>query len=288
MIHRNTGGVNSWSGAENALIYGCIVHNVGYLAQDRPHGPGFYAQNLTDSPRHYDENIVAGSFSNPFQIYSKSQGGAALGSMYGSGNIIYGRRTIGTGPNSSACLFNVIFGDDAGINQHFTNNYLYGTQVRTGAFDAVNNEFANNHVIYSITTGCEACSESSNYVEPYLSKTEIHIRPNKYDPRRANMVVMNANRDSEISISLGDWADDGDYILVYNAVELTTNSEPVAYGIYNGSYFNLPMDGYTNPNIENAIYTDWSMDPNPKDIAKGDFSTVPREFGAFVLIKNPF
>ncbi|MET0028793.1 MAG: Calx-beta domain-containing protein [Candidatus Thiodiazotropha sp.] len=287
IVTRSSGGINSWGSAENALIYGNVVNDVGYLAEDRPHGPGFYAQNLTDTPRHYDENIVAGSFSNPFQIYSRTQGGAALGSMYGKGNIVFGGRIIGDDVNQSGPRVDVLFGDDEGINQHFTENYLYAVSMRTGAFDAADNEFANNHVIYSRTTECVACSESSNYVEAHLSKSAVYIRPNAYDPRRANMVVMNADRDPTIAINLGTWASSGDHILVYNAANLTADAVPIAQGIYDGSYFNLSMTGYTNEAWEYYVPVSWALEENPKDTAEGDYQTVEREFWAFVLIKNP-
>ncbi len=180
-----------------------------------------------------------------------------------------------------------MFGDDSGTEQIFQENYIYGQELETGSYDATDLVFEDNYAIYSKTSDCLACSGNGNVVENIPTTQRIHIRPNAYDPRKAHLVVINPDRDPVISISLGDYAEAGDYIEVYNAVDLTVDAEPIAKGIYDGAYFNLPMPGSSNP-----YWVDWPWNhyepDNPADSEEPfDFSSVKHEFWAFVLIKKP-
>ncbi len=285
--HRLSAGYYSWKRAKNALIYGCIAYDNGLAALDRLHGPGVYAQNESATPRRYDENIVAGNFSNPFQLYSATSGGEVLGSMHGEGNIVFGARKIADGEAPFRRRLDVMFGKNGGEDQQFRENYIYGHELETGAYDASNMVFENNYVLYSKSSDCLACEGHGNIVENIPTTQRIHIRPNAYDPRKANLIVINPNRDPVISISLGEFAQAGDHIEVYNSIDLNVDSEPLTQGVYNGEYFNLSMPGSSNPD-----WTDWPWNAyqpdNPADSEDPfDYSTVKHEFWAFVLIKTP-
>jgi hypothetical protein len=286
-VHGLSMGIGSWKRGDNNVVYGNVIYDNGYVSSVRPHGPGIYAQNISGTPRYLNENIVAGNLSNPFQLYSRTNPDGVVSGFNGIGNIVFGSRKLADGEAPFKRRTDVMFGDDSGTEQVFRENYIYGQELETGSYDATDLVFEDNYAIYSKTSDCLACSGNGNVVENIPTTQRIHIRPNVYDPRKAHMVVINPDRDPVISISLGDYAEAGDYIEVYNAIDLTVDAEPIVKGIYDGAYFNLPMPGSSNP-----YWVDWPWNggesDNPADSEEPfDFSTVKHEFWAFVLIKEP-
>ncbi|MET0067075.1 MAG: Calx-beta domain-containing protein [Candidatus Thiodiazotropha sp.] len=289
VIHHAGGGVSSWKRAENAEIYGNVVFDVGHeFAGDNSSGVGFYAQNESGTPRDYSENLMMGCYGNFLQIYSAT-GEAGLSNFTGTGNVMWGGRLrLVSGEDAKTGVYFGSLSVDPVLND-FRENYIHGLNVFTPDDDPINMIFRNNKIFYSRTTSCSACDDSGNLVENVPSSARVDIRPNKYDPTKAHMIVVNPDRDPVISINLGDYAQSGDTILVYNS---TNPDTPVMQGIYDGLFFNLPMNGYGDPYFEHHIPATQILDYNPLNPADSndpfDFSTAKHEFWAFVLVKNPY
>ncbi|MET0067147.1 MAG: hypothetical protein ABW076_12450 [Candidatus Thiodiazotropha sp.] len=286
VIHDLSMGIGTWRRAQNNVLYGNIVYDNGMVSDVRPHGPGVYAQNESGTPRYLYENIVAGNFSNPFQLYSRSSGSSVLSSMHGKGNVVFGARRLGDGTRNFRSRTQVQFGKSGGTDQHFTENYVYGHNLQTQAYDAANMVFEDNVALYSRTDSCLACSHPGNLDEFHVAHTEIVIRPNEYDPRRAHLIVINAERDPVISVNLGNYAQPGEHIRIYNSVGFGVDASPLVDEVYNGSYINLPMPGAEDPLWVDQIGIPYYQTINPKDEANGDFSTVKHEFWGFVMLKD--
>ncbi|PWU19376.1 MAG: hypothetical protein C5B50_06660, partial [Verrucomicrobia bacterium] len=76
-----------------------------------------------------------------------------------------------------------------------------------------------------------------------LQGTKVFVRPNRYEPGRANVVVYNWDRLSKVAIDVCSILRVGDAFEVRNAEDFF--SPPVATGIFDGQALELPMSGLT-------------------------------------------
>ncbi len=94
------------------------------------------------------------------------------------------------------------------------------------------------------------------------------VRPNRYEPGRANIAIYNWNLDPTVSIDVSGFLTRGAVYEIRDAENFF--GPPVVSGTYNGEFIAIPMKGLV------------AADPN------GDVPTPPRhsapEFGAFVLL----
>jgi parallel beta-helix repeat protein len=76
-----------------------------------------------------------------------------------------------------------------------------------------------------------------------LTGTKIFVRPNRFVPGRANLIVYNWDRQSSISVDVSRVLAPDTPFEVRNAADLS--GQPVASGIYHGQPLVLPMNGLT-------------------------------------------
>ena len=74
---------------------------------------------------------------------------------------------------------------------------------------------------------------------------KIVVRPNQYEPGRANIIVYNWAQQSTVSVDVSGILDMGDRYVVQNAQDFY--GAPVASGIYTGGSLELPMVSFTPP-----------------------------------------
>ena len=271
-IHGIYSGIGFWANPKYSEFYGNLVYDNGWIGTDRSHGPGLYIQNGSETERIASENIVAGNLSNPMQMRSSDVN--KLSALTMIGNMFFAPREDAPGRNylhvgeieSKDVLFknnivhalNVIFPyggtpidwispDD----QKCDDNFLYRTYILSG--QTCVQSTTNEEVQYPIEE----------------ATTKAFIRPNKYDPRRANLAIINGEHKPDISISLGSFAKEGDIIVIHNAVD--PYAVPIAYGKYNGEYLNIH----------------WPKSPWTLKGEKifQDIPTINEEFWAFVITK---
>jgi parallel beta-helix repeat protein len=77
------------------------------------------------------------------------------------------------------------------------------------------------------------------------SKTKIFVRPNRYEPGRANIVVYNWEHQAVVSVDVAGVLRPGDRYEVRNVQALF--GQPVASGLYQGKPIAIPMEGVTPP-----------------------------------------
>ncbi len=71
----------------------------------------------------------------------------------------------------------------------------------------------------------------------------IYVRPNKYESKRANVIIYNWDLSSQVAVDLSGVLSPGDPFVVQDAQNFY--GPPVASGIYSGSPVNIPMTGLT-------------------------------------------
>lgn len=87
---------------------------------------------------------------------------------------------------------------------------------------------------------------SSDSVLPSLpASTRIFVRPNRYEPGRAHVVVYNWGRESEVAVDLPGVLQSGDRYEVRNVQDLF--GAPVVSGEYQGVPIRIPMTGIAPP-----------------------------------------
>ena len=86
-VHDAGGGVEPWTPAVDAEVYGCIIYRNGWqgAAPDRGHGHGLYVQNDTGTKRILD-NILFNGYG--YGIHAYTEGGSIKG-LHFEGNIIF-------------------------------------------------------------------------------------------------------------------------------------------------------------------------------------------------------
>jgi hypothetical protein len=126
-------------------------------------------------------------------------------------------------------------------------------------------------VIGAWTPWCDrtAFDADSKYEKGPPRGTEVFVRPNKYEPGRANIVVFNWDKASTVDVELKNGMKPGTAFRIVRATDFY--GEPVVRGKYEGTPIKLPMRA--NPS------------PAPIGMAKPLAPTEP-EFGAFVVLSE--
>jgi hypothetical protein len=76
-------------------------------------------------------------------------------------------------------------------------------------------------------------------------ETKVFVRPNRYEPGRANLVVYNWARQDTVSVDVSAVLRSGDHYEVRNVQALF--GSPVASGVYQGKAVGIPMTGVAPP-----------------------------------------
>jgi hypothetical protein len=262
VVHDTSGGFALFEIVTDTEVSGCLSYYNGWLGTDRGHGHGIYTQNQTPSVRQFLDNIIFGNFALGIQAYGSAA--ASLDNLHFDGNTIFRSGEIISHPQQNL----LVGGDGATNNPVITNNYLYevgggpmssfylgyvGTAYNpliTANYFAVNTYFG--YSINMTLTGNlfsntqTALSEASYPVNTYLhgvrpSGPVVFVRPNRYEPGRANVTVYNWNLSSSVAVNLGGVLSIGTHYEIRNAHNFY--GAPVASGVFDGSPVSLPMSG---------------------------------------------
>ena len=89
-------------------------------------------------------------------------------------------------------------------------------------------------------------ADPGTYAGSAPTGVKIVLRPNQYEPGRANIIVYNWAQQSAVSVDVAGILNMGDRYVVQNAADFY--GPPIASGIYTGRPLDLPMVGITPPN----------------------------------------
>lgn len=283
--HKLSEGLSVWSQASNFEGYGNILYDNGWTDIDRGHGHALYQQNGTTT-RLLSDNIIAGHMGHGMQIYSsvasKTNNFTIIGNIFFAAREVNGGNGILIGSvDSTNIKFNenfissyalkypyLIFADDLYLNgskYDANGDKVYQTPPDR---ECSNNLYYSAYASEDFDCDDDVSNTHYNYYNGQFPLNEIksYIRPNKYDGRRANLVVLNPNHEDVVSLNLGSFAKEGDRVMIFNSLDMTT---PLEYGKYNGTYTNIHW-----PN------SSWSF---VRYVNTPD-SDIKKEFWAFVVI----
>jgi hypothetical protein len=290
LVIHDTLGNGFWIDATDMEMYGCIVYYNGYTGTDRGHGHGIYAQNATGT-KHFIDNIVFQQFDKGIQFFGGTT--APINNMDVEGNTVFqngyidstesNNIEIGGGLTAQNPVFkdnysyysNIGKEDIGGYNTAGTSNLVYQNN-----YDAANNDwpttfsglhgFAISGNTFRGHAGGFATSlyPSNTYylgAPPPAAPNRVFIRPNAYEPGRANVTVYNWLKAASVSVDLSSVLKVGDSYEVRNAQNFF--GAPVKTGTYGGGAIALPMSG-----LAPAAPAGWTTPP----------ATGP-EFNVFVV-----
>lgn len=285
IIHdAGSSGINPYSSASNAEIYGCLVYYNGRF-EDSSHlnGYGVYGQNEAPSRK----SIVDNFFFNMFGLYPAHMAGsstAKIDNIRFTGNTFFGH-TLYDDKNVVAIHGNFEPGAGKNLNPEWTSNYFYRTDLWLGyngdgadSATVTDNQFL--HGAYLAHPANTYLTLAGNIFSD--SVDQVFVRPNAYadehDPRRANIVVFNSRRDTSIVVTLPPGV-----LSVGDRYQLRDVQDyygpPVAAGIHGGGPVVFPMPGSNDPitaPVSIPVNRPGNSPPRHTDL----------EFGAFILLAN--
>jgi hypothetical protein len=88
-------------------------------------------------------------------------------------------------------------------------------------------------------------ADPGTYADSVPTEVKVIVRPNRYEPGRANIIVYNWARQSTVSVDVSGILDVDDRYVVQHAQDFY--GAPVAGGIYAGGRLDLPMASITPP-----------------------------------------
>lgn len=272
VVHDLAGGVGMWSDAVNSEAYGNIIYYNGWLGPDRPHGHGIYTQNKT-GVRRITDNIVFGQFGIGIHAYASEEG--FLDDMQLEGNVVVNN-------GITAGDFNILVGGHRLAKRPvLKSNYTYdnpgaGNNVgyAAGCEDLVikNNYFFVSRGGYAVQLvnctgelegnvligGTRAVSSGRIVPQPEMalqhpgndfavdrpSVTKIFVRPNRFEPGRAHVIVYNWEHAKDVKVDLSPAA-----LPVGAPYEIrdvrNLAAPPIVSGTYIGRAVAIPLEGLT-------------------------------------------
>lgn len=253
LSHHNIMGIGFWKSAISGEVYGCTIYDNGFLGADRPHGPALYTQNESGTPRLVADNIFAGNFSLPLQLYG-SQIDRMVNDFTVEGNILYAPRREAAGRTYA------LLGGPASRNIVFRNNFACGYNIKVGT--TAGQESGGNIIVRGGYSGPTPEKNSLLPAPSATAKPVVWLRPNKYDPRRANLLVANWALADTVTAELGSFLEPGESYRILSPFDF--HGKPLVEGVYDGKPVVIPL-----PSI-------------PWELKSGD----PREAGVFVIMKK--
>jgi hypothetical protein len=234
VIHDCRQGVSWWIGSQDSELHGCIIYDNGWRAVDRGHGHAIYTQN-NEGTKTISDNIMTGGHSYTLHAYGSER--AFVNNYTVEGNIYYngGPFLIGSGKPSH--------------NIRVFKNVLYGLPMRLG-YDAPHNEdceVRDNLIVngdLAIKRYKKVVQEDNVLLPKGASRpggSQVILRPNKYEPRRANLAILNWDKASTVAVRPGDFLKKGDAFRLLDPRDFY--GKPVLTGTYDGQAINVPVTG---------------------------------------------
>ena len=297
MIIHDSGanGLFSNASAQSTEVYGTLIYYNGIdNTANRAHGHGIYSQNAQmGPPKRFLDNIIFRSFGYGVQIYGTSE--AYLDNFQLEGNTFFNageqtaqgltRNLLIGGSNVAQNLVlkdNYAYfppvaakgehnvGYDAGTNSAAINaNYLVSGQWALGLVKCTNGSLTGNTFAGPVGGFSSTQYPSNVYYSSRPTGMKVFVRPNAYEPGRANITVFNLDRLDTVSVDIS-----GAGLKVGDAFEIRDVQDffgsAAVTGNYGGGNVSIPMTGTTVTSPQGYVL----VQPVHTDL----------EFGAFVLL----
>ncbi len=236
VIHDNAQGVSFWTGATDSELHGCLIYDNGWDAPDRGHGHAIYTQNQT-GVKVISDCIMTGGYSYTMHAYGSSR--AYVDNYLIEGNVAYHAGTFLIGGGRPSRGIRVLA------------NLLYGVPMQIG-YTAPENEdcVVRDNVIVnaslSITRFKHVVNEGNLVLgardpRPMPPDARVVLRPNRYDPDRANLVIFNWARKPAVEVGLAGFVQPGEKFRLQNPRDFF--GPPVLSGTFRGQPVSVPVEG---------------------------------------------
>jgi hypothetical protein len=234
VIHDCRQGVSWWIGDVDSELHGCVIYDNGWPATDRGHGHAIYTQNDT-GVKTIANNIMTGGHAYTLHAYGSDR--AFVNNYWVKDNIAY----------AAADNF-LVGGGRASRGIRVEGNVLHGGAMRIGygADDSEDCVVRDNLIVNGdlIVKGFRRPQVGPNRIikekDPRPDGVECRVIPNRYDPYRAHVAVLNWEKKPTLAVDLGPFLKKGDRYRVLDPRAVW--GAPVAEGAYEGNV-NLPVDG---------------------------------------------
>ncbi|HET6385639.1 MAG TPA: right-handed parallel beta-helix repeat-containing protein [Armatimonadota bacterium] len=248
-VHDNNEGINFWNGAHDSDIYGCVIYDNGWQGTDRGHGHAIYTQNSVGT-KTISDCIMTGGYG--YTIHAYGSPAATIANYRIEGNMVYRANTFLVGGESPARNITVRnnYLDLVLPNYYFASMQigyplsLLGspTPFANGSCDVENNII--DYGTLSIANFQQPIALNNLVVNPFTSRprgTTVILRPNQYDPNRANLGVYHWSGRPNPKVDVSGFLHPGDrYRLM---LPTRTFGCPVETGIYRGKPIRVPELG---------------------------------------------
>jgi len=234
VIHDNAQGVSFWSGATDSELYGTILYDNGWDAPDRGHGHAVYTQNQHGTKTIAD-CLMTGGYSYTMHAYGSAR--AYVDNYLVEGNFCYDAGTFLLGGGRPSRGLRVL------------DNCLYGVSMQLGYTAPENDDCVVRG--NTIVNGGLAINKFKTVVkednlvlgpnDPRPEGARVVLRPNRYDPNRANLAIYNWSRQPAVEVEAGSLLAVGDRYRLLNPRDVF--GEPVLSGVYDGKPIRAPVEG---------------------------------------------
>jgi len=268
IVHDGGPGYYTWSPYGDVEIYGAIIYNIGYDGSDRGHGHGMYLKNDV-GPLVVRDNILFNSYGYGIHAYTNT-GDGLLNGIHLEGNVSFNSGTL-SAQGTSGNIGNL--GQPPANNMAMIDNMTYfspgigGSNWLLGSGDGLT--ATGNYVVggtgmsegtwtNAIITGNTVITSGTKPTQPL-----VFVRPNAYEPGRANVIIYNWSRQAAVSVDLSSVLSVGRRYEVRNVQDLF--GAPVASGTFGGGTLSFPMAGITPP-------TPIGLTSSPSPVTGPDFN----------------
>lgn len=264
IIHDTRQGVSFWTEAIDAEIYGCLIYYNGWDSTARGSGHGIYTQNQTGTKKITD-NIIFSGFGYGIHAYGSSA--AFLDNFLFQGNTLFNSGDLSSSGPSGILLVgggrlahnpqvigNLLYRQTAGVASDFDMGYSAGcvSPILNGNYVATTTALINctaglslaDNTFYGDTTGFSQSTFPANtYFSLRPTGTRVFLRPNLYEPGRANVTIYNWDLNPTVNVDFSGVLPVGSRYEIRNAQNFF--APPVQSGTYSGGTVSLPMNDLT-------------------------------------------
>jgi len=250
-------------------VYGTLLWANGWDDTDRGHGHHLYLQNR-DGTKHVIDNVLFDAFAFGVHAYSDTdtyfaQGYEIVGNVWwnnGAGSAgeskLYDDCMVGH--NGTHPVSRVLLKENYGWaraaderdvrlgwsadneDAKLVDNYFVGTTIFQKAWKSI--EMTGN-TFFGAVTGVDTTKYPSNtYLSARPKGSKVIVRPNRYEPGRANVIVYNWDSLDKVDVDPSAVLKPGMRYEVRNAQDYF--GKPVLSGAYAGGALSLPMTGLTH------------------------------------------
>jgi len=268
VLHDTSEAIAWWEQAVDSVCHGNVIYYNGWEATgDDGHGHGIYAHNFASpgGTKTCHENVIFRNFGVNFHGYEtvaqtqknfNIQGNVLFASGVAAAyrpqrNFLIGGDADPVGDSTNTIASNFLY-DAAAAGSDFMlgdptphnydspvvqNNFMPQIGVTWFASGSSAN-ITGNILTHTEGDAFDIGAQNTFRGEP-LTGTDIVVRPNAYEPGRANIVVYNWDLNNTVSANVSSVLSVGDKYVVYNCQNIL--GSPVLSGIYSGSNLTLPM-----------------------------------------------